>query len=319
MIQVYQIKNGEILAKHDSISQAADSVGVNESSIRRALNKENRTVCSYQWVTEEKEPVYKGPPYSKILILDIETAPLNTFVWGLWKQNVATSQIVSDWFILTWAAKWLGDEVVYSERLTSKEAIEQDDSRIMGELWQLLDEADIVVAHNGDKFDIARIKTRFLIHRFVPPSPYKQIDTLLVARKEFGFSSNKLGYLAELLGHETKTKTTMELWTGSYSGKTEALKEMEEYNIQDIYVLENVYLSLRPYIKGHPNLDLHVDSEVPSCPSCGEHNLKEIPFKYFYTQAVKYKTYRCFCCGSICRAKKGEKYENKKSVSAIPR
>jgi len=316
-IKVFKIKKGEVVAEYPSISQAASSNFVNESSIRRALNKPHRRVRSHHWTT--MPPVSYNSRMPKILILDIETAPIAGFVWGLWKQNIHLSQIISDWFILTWAAKWLGEQEMFSGKLTSQEAIQQDDSRIMGDLWLLLDEADVVVCHYGDVFDIPKIKSRFLVHGFVPPSPYKQIDTKKIASKEFGFSSNKLQALAKLFGYEGKIETTMELWVGCMKGDANSLNKMELYNIQDIYVLENVYLYLRPYIKGHPNLDLYFDSETPRCPSCGQSALEPIENKFFYTQAVKYQVYRCTCCGSISRAKQGIKYVHKKKVSAIPR
>ncbi len=68
---------------------------------------------------------------AKILIIDIETAPIRGWVWGIWNQNVSIDQIQSDWFVLTWAAKWLFEDKVYSGCLTPKEAVEQDDKRIM--------------------------------------------------------------------------------------------------------------------------------------------------------------------------------------------
>src|SRR6266699_2886337 len=120
--------------------------------------------------------------YAKILILDIETAPIRAKVWGIWNQNIYIDQIGDDWFVLTWAAKWLFEKKVYSGRLTSKEAIKQNDKRILKGIWQLLEEADIVVAHNGDKFDLPKLNTRFIIHKLNPPLPYQSIDTLKVIK-----------------------------------------------------------------------------------------------------------------------------------------
>ena len=333
----------EQVGEYNSYSEAAKVLGVNESTIRKGV-KWGRLVCGkFYFVGSDKtvkavdteykslqeifpEVKYSDCPiepkskeYLKVLMLDIETAPLRSYTWGLWKQNVGLNQIISNWYMISWAAKWLGDFIVQADVLTSDEAIEENDERIIQSLWKLLDEADIVIAHNGDKFDIPKINTRFVLYDMVPPSPYKQIDTLTVARQTFGFSSNRLDYLAQFFRIGSKIPTTFELWEDCMAGDKEALRAICEYNQNDVVILEDVYLRLRPYIKGHPNLDLYKDNTDVHCPHCGKVSLTAIPNKFFYTQAVKYQVYRCKECGSLSRAKKGVKFENARQVSAIPR
>jgi len=229
----------------------------------------------------------------KILIMDIETAPLLGYVWSLWKQNIYDEQLVSDWFMLTWSAKWLFGETTYSDRLTGTEAKEQYDKRIVKSLRVLLDEADIVVAHNGKRFDIPKVNARMVFHDLKPVSPYQQIDTLLVARKEFGFSSNKLNSLGKMFGFGEKIDTSFELWSSCMEGKDNALIEMEDYNKRDVDLLESIYLKMRPWIKSHPNIGLFVESNEPICPVCGSSKLK---WKgHYHTMTGKYKTFRCQC------------------------
>jgi uncharacterized protein YprB with RNaseH-like and TPR domain len=149
---------------------------------------------------------------AKVLILDIETAPISAYVWGIWQQNVGTHQIQSDWFCLTWAAKWLFEDKVYSGKLKPKEATNQNDKRIIEGIWALVNEADIVIAHNGQKFDMPRLNSRFILNGLQPPLPYQIIDTLLHIRRQFGFTSNKLDYVNKLLNLERKKETSFELW-----------------------------------------------------------------------------------------------------------
>lgn len=172
--------------------------------------------------------------------------------------------------------------------------------------------------HNS-KFDIPNINTRFVLHGLKPPSPYKQIDTLKVAQQQFGFTHNSLDALAAFFGIEGKTETNFNLWKACVWGDEEALIKMENYNMNDVVVLEKIYHFLKPYIKGHPNLDLYTDSENPVCPTCGNHTLSWMEGKYFYTQSVRYQIFRCTQCGAISRSKKGDPYINKKLISAIPR
>ena len=246
-----------------------------------------------------KEDVITG---ARILILDIETAPILGYVWGLWNNNLGINQIESDWFCLTWAAKWLFEDKIYSGAVTPKEAIAEDDKRIMKGLWELLNQADIVIAHNGQKFDIPKINTRFVIHGFIPPLPYQQIDTLLHIRRQFGFSSNKLDYVNKLLNLPRKIENEgMPLWVKCRKGDKEAIKIMHDYNVGDITILEETYLRLRPWIKPHPNLGLFIlDTEQHRCPTCGSNDLKD-EGKRYYTTANAHTTMRCNNCGATGR------------------
>ena len=162
----------------------------------------------------------------RILLLDIETAPIRAYVWNTWKENINDKQIISDWFVLTWSAKWLFDDKVYSERLDPEEAINEDDERIIKGIWNLMDEADVVIAHNGNKFDIPRLNTRFLIHGYGPPMSYHSIDTLSVCQRNFSFTKNKLDYINKILGIQRKVENAgFPLWEGCMLGYEESLKE----------------------------------------------------------------------------------------------
>jgi hypothetical protein len=239
---------------------------------------------------------------AKVLVVDIETAPIKCYVWGIWQQNVSLNAIESDWFIITWAAKWLFDDKVYSGKISPKEIANEDDSRIIKGLWELLNEADIVIAHNGQKFDIPKINTRFLIHGLMPPLPYMQIDTLLHIRKNFGFSSNKLDYVNQLLNLPRKVENEgMPLWIKCLNGDQDALDTMEEYNVGDVRILEDTYLRIRPFIRPHPNMGLFIlDTEQERCPTCGSNDLVEMG-KQYHTTANVYETTRCNNCGAVGR------------------
>lgn len=239
----------------------------------------------------------------KVLLLDIETAPLVADVWGMWQQNVGLNQIVYDWYILSWAAKWAdGKRVFYADQ--SKAANIEDDSEMLRGLWSLLDEADIVVAHNGSRFDIPKINARFVKAGLPPPSPYRQVDTLKLAKAKFKFTSNRLAYLAKFLGVEEKEEHHAFpghlLWTEVRKGNAKAWREMRKYNIQDVDTLEQVYMRLRAWDSKHPNLG--VDGGV--CPVCGEsHSLEKRGFAY--TNGGKYQRYVCTAegCGAWSRGK----------------
>lgn len=232
----------------------------------------------------------------KILIFDIETSPLKAYIFAtrLWNTNVNEEQVLSEWFALCWSAKWLFDDKIISDRLTSREARNEDDSRIVKSLWKLLDEADIVVAHNGDKFDVPNMNTRFIVNNLPPTSPYQTIDTCSIAKKQFGFSHNNLNALARVFGFKSKMETNFQLWKSCVDGDEVALQRMEKYNRHDVELLEEVYMKIRPWIHSHPNIGLYTEATEPICSNCGSRNITKTE-KFYYTMTGKYELYKCEC------------------------
>lgn len=262
---------------------------------------------SYDDIVKARKALYNSKKKSikipKILIFDLETAPMQAFVWGRWKQNIALNQTISEWFIICWSAKWLYSSEVMGDVLTSEEALNEDDSRVVKSLWNLINEADIVIAHNGNKADIPWMNTRFIINNLTPPKPYFSIDTCLVARKQFNFSSNRLDALATYFNlSNNKLDTDFTLWRDCIKGNKEALHYMLEYNKMDVKVLEEVYLRLRPWIKNHPNIS-NILSSRHSCPFCGHEELKEVVGKSYFTNVNEYKLYECSHCKGISRGR----------------
>ena len=117
----------------------------------------------------------------KILHIDIETAPILAWVWSLFKPMIAIGQIHQDWHMLCWAAKWHGKKRIIKDALWHHKLTyaqdKRDETMILLSLWHLLDEADIVVAHNGDRFDVAKINAKFFEYGMKPPAPFKTVDT----------------------------------------------------------------------------------------------------------------------------------------------
>lgn len=257
--------------------------------------------------------------FPKILIFDLETSPLKAYVWTRWQQNIYPDQMLSDWFLLTWSAKWLYSAEVMSDKLTPNEVLTEDDKRIVKSLWKLVDEADIIIAHNGDRFDVPRLNSRFIVNNLSPASSYRTIDTKKVASKQFGFSSNKLSELAKVFGFDGKLDTDFELWAECMKGNQEALDYMQEYNDQDVILLEEIYLKLRPYIKSHPNVGVYMEKDDPVCSSCGSEKLIHTG-KYFFSNTAKYPIYRCKC-GAESRGRRTtyDKDRKKLLLTSVPR
>jgi hypothetical protein len=229
----------------------------------------------------------------KILLLDIETAPNLVHVWGLWQQNVGLPQIIDSGYVLCWAAKWYGEEdVTFSgiNRVKPKSMIQR--------IHKMLEEADAVVHYNGTKFDMPTLNKEFLMHGLTPPAPYKQIDLLRTARSQFRFPSNKLDYVSQQLGLGKKTKHIgHELWIQCMAKNAEAWEMMEEYNKNDVVLLEKVYDKLKPWIKGHANHSVFEDGLC--CPNCASISYQRRG--YARTATNKYQRFQCNGCGAWFR------------------
>jgi hypothetical protein len=66
---------------------------------------------------------------AKILVLDIETAPMKAAIWGMWQQNINVKMMEEAGYILCWSAKWLGDPHIYYEDGRVRPANYEEDGR----------------------------------------------------------------------------------------------------------------------------------------------------------------------------------------------
>jgi hypothetical protein len=270
----------------------------------------------------KKQPVQQLAPVKgpKVLLFDIETAPILAHVWGLWENNVALNQVVQDWHILSWSAKWLHDgpdKVMYRDQRNAKNV--EDDSLILKDIWNLLDQADIVVTQNGIKFDKKKLNARFIMNGFQPPSGYKHIDTKVIASKHFGFTSNKLEYMTDKLNTQYKKLKHNkfpghELWTQCLKGNLEAWKEMEQYNKHDVLALEELFYKLIPW-DNSINFNLYHDDEDHVC-KCGSTSFFKNGF--YYTSTGKYQKYKCKQCGAEHRDRENLFSKEKRDSLKIP-
>lgn len=255
----------------------------------------------------------------RVLLIDIETKPLLAYVWGLWENNVSLDQIHKDWSILSWSAKWLNDKpnkIMYADLRKSTNL--DDDKKILKQVWKLLDEADIIITQNGKAFDHKKLNARFVMHGMQPPSTYKIIDTMLIAKKHFAFTSNKLEYMSDKLCTKYKKLKHAKfpgfsMWLECMKGNKAAWREMEKYNKHDVLALEELYYKLIPW-DDSINFNLYTDDESMTC-SCGHKKFKKRG--YHYTSAGKYQRFKCTRCGKETRSKQNLFSKEKKASLRI--
>lgn len=237
----------------------------------------------------------------KILIIDIETSPLITYSWGLFDQNIGLNQIVQDWHLLSFAAKWLGkSEIFYGDQSKAKDIT--NDKHLLVKIWKLFDEADVVLGQNSIAFDVKKIKARMLLHGMKPPSSFRQIDTLRIAKKHFAMTSNKLEFLSGNLCSKKKYShkkfSGFELWKECLKGNKSAWAEMKRYNIQDVKATEELYQDHFQPWDNSINVNVYNDTTDTVC-MCGSTDFVRNGFQY--TSMGKFQRYSCKSCGAEVR------------------
>lgn len=234
---------------------------------------------------------------ARTLIYDIETSPIISYNWGIWQQNAI--KVVEDWQILTVAWKWLGDkkvQVIGQDDFKDYKAGVNNDKSITKLIHELFNEADIIVAHNGDSFDQKKCQARMITHDLPPPSPYKQVDTKKLAKRYGAFTSNRLADLAKQLDVSLKGSAGgFETWTGCLAGDKKAWRKMKQYNKQDIPPLEELYLKFRPWHTAHPAVNV-MNESPDACPKCGVAGRMHKSGTRT-TKTNTYRRYQCQACG----------------------
>lgn len=239
----------------------------------------------------------------RILFLDIETSPILGYTWRAYDDNVLEILEPSRVICVGW--KWSDEDSITCRALPDYKGYKPgslDDSKLVKDVWSVLDEADVVIAHNGDSFDVKKLNYRFIVNGLNAPSTYQTVDTCKVAKKYFKFDKNNLDELGRILGEGEKVNTGgFSLWSKCLRGDEEAWAHMVEYNIGDVELLEKVYLRLRPFMEKHPNLNVLVNAEGKGdggikCPACLSERMQKRGFSI--TQTGSKQRYQCKDCGS---------------------
>lgn len=226
----------------------------------------------------------------RVLYLDIECSPNLAYVWDVWKQNVNPNMLLETKEVLCFAYQWEGDRDIQF-----RSQFHDGKANMLRVLWNVLDDADVVIDYNGDRYDIPHVNTDLLIAGYSPPSPYKHVDLFKTVRRKFNFTYMSLDHVCRKLGIVTKQeKPGFETWLGCIRNEPAAWANMKYYNIGDIPPLIALHEKLRPWAIQYPNLSLHSgDRRCPRCQSTS------IQFRgTVHTSAGVFKRFVCNECGS---------------------
>jgi DNA polymerase elongation subunit (family B) len=186
----------------------------------------------------------------KILYLDVEIGLSEYYNFGgrVPSKYLSYEFMKHPYFIICWAASWLWSDEVYSGCVTQRDAMRHTDARILPNIWELINSADLCAGHNIDNFDAKRLNTRFLKNKMKPPEPYRTLDTLKIARSKMAFESNALDAICMELGLRAKDDMSRGDWIKiAEMGDAKTLLKMQKYNIQDVKAGKEVLEALLPW------------------------------------------------------------------------
>lgn len=259
------------------------------------LGLEPKAYNKYSLTVEQEKQLF-GYDQDKIkrLFFDIETSPMIVYSWRVgWKLNIGTDNIIEDWKIICISFKWEGDDKV--QNLTWDK--NQCDKQMLIDFINIANGADEIIAHNGDRFDIKKIRTRCIFHRIPMFPSYRSLDTLKKAKSGFSFNSNRLDYIARFLGVGQKVEHEgFNMWVKCLQGDTQALKDMVYYCDGDIIVLEDVFFVLQNYVKNNTHAGVHNGKLKASCPSCASDDVILLKNNFTALGTIK-RQMECNVCG----------------------
>lgn len=289
---------------------------INRMGLRSSTNESVRSVAENLTVVKGKTPIIK--------IVDVETSPELSLTFGRFKVFISPDQVLERSHMLSYSAVdlWESDEVE-SRNLTHYPAFEEDihdDYDLVCDIWELLDKTDVIIAHNGIRFDKAYIQTRFAFYGMPLPSPYVVIDTLRTLKSQFKLGANSLKEATTFFDTPAKKQSNegFNLWKRCFFGDEKAFEEMQEYNDYDVLSLRDLYRKILPYVSQHPNVSSYYDDEKVRCPRCGSVDVKMEEGKMHHTHTSSFQVIRCNSCGGLSRDRVNLKGKDKRFNTLMP-
>jgi uncharacterized protein YprB with RNaseH-like and TPR domain len=233
----------------------------------------NKFNVSTKVISKIKREIFEESPKGfKRLFFDIETCPNIGFFWSAgYKLNIPAHNVIQERRVICISYKWEDENVVYNLSWDNNKC----DKSLLQEFSKVLLEADEVIGHNSDRFDIPWLRGRALYHRIPFPIYIKSLDTYVKSKAQFNLNSMKLDYLAKFLnvggkiedgGWDSWVKITL------YNDQ-EALDKMIKYCNNDVIILEDVFKEISSYIKLNSHVGVYNNLSKCSCPNCASENV----------------------------------------------
>lgn len=275
--------------------------------IAKHLGLSKSTVSDYLRGVDD---LTEQPP--KVLFIDLEVAPSLTAAFSRFKAFASPDHVIKEPYIILYSYAWGADGGVFTDHILHDQCDDDTPDLLLTErLWELLDEADVVVAHNLS-FDEGWVNQQMCKYDLPPPSKYQKVCTLKALKKAFKLPSNSLAASTQYFDIERKRDNSgISLWLRCMERDKDAVEDMKFYCEGDIIALQSLYKKILAYIPQHPNMSHYYDDNHVRCRSCGSKEMVAIEGKYQYTTLSRFKTLRCEGCGAVSRERKNTHSKSK--------
>lgn len=233
----------------------------------------------------------------KVLLFDIETSPCFGWFWRPgFNQTITHSQILEENKIICICYKWHGDDKIHTLTWDKN----QCDKKMLADFSKVLIEADSIIGHNGEAFDVKWVQKRIAYHGLPPLGQLPTDDTMKQMKKHFNLNSNSLAYSAKYFGLELKgTPGGIDTWLDIIKKKCpKAMKLMTDYCELDVKVLDELYTKILPYVNPKQSHTAS-DKENHFCPACGSNDM--IKYGTYRTRVATYQKRRCNSCLKVTK------------------
>ena len=187
-----------------------------------------------------------------IYIIDIETSPAMALFYGSIYEPVIV-KIVDTMQILSIAIRKHGEKKTKyfaQNELPGYKKGKLNDKKLLEIISEQLKDADYIIAHNGDQFDIKIIKERAMFHKLPPFPDIPTFDTKKLIKTTSKLPSNKLQHVTEFFNNGGKIQHSgADLFIGCMNGDEKAWALNKKYNIHDVDITYKDFIAMLPYVK----------------------------------------------------------------------
>jgi len=152
--------------------------------------------------------------------------------------------------ILSYSLKLLNGEL-FTGVITRKEILSgRDDYRLVKELVSLIrDNVDIVATYYGTGFDIPFLRSRAIVQNipFFQQKEKYHLDIYYWVKYLLKLHRNSLDSATAFLSIEGKNHVDLKIWNRARVGDKEALEYVLNHNIEDVKILEELFVKLQGY------------------------------------------------------------------------
>lgn len=242
------------------------------------------------------------PNKPRVLFYDIETKPLQAWVWDTGKQFVSHKQLVKEYSrygIICITYCWNDGKAAkhidwgYDDQNTGK---------VVAEFDEIAKTADYCIGKNSIRFDVKMINAARMFAGLpgLPEWSRQQEDLEKQMRRYFRLPSQSLDYISNQLGLGGKIKMEFQDWIDiceKNSNGKKSLSKMIKYGKKDVEDTRHLWNKLSTHFEPKFNLSKHNEYGAAGCKHCGSLDLISNGSMLLPSTGERVNKYNCRSCG----------------------